>query len=345
MNPMQRINRGLTLPETMVAAGAGVVMLAVGTTVIANRGGVSDSQYKLAELGQANECYANDWGGSQWSAMPADAGLHGDDCNYYRLANQCPALYLGRGQGGAVWAYFSGCSGQPGNCGNWVQYRPMNFTTDPTSRTVGSCRVMNVWGFREYVSHRFYAPEWFSEDDPNYAGASTQFEEAFEFNYPVAALDGGFANSSFCYSPAAMLHPGVLRARAEGGFQAPASFANSYRTPTVTQCVHPALKTRMLEYGWYRGAPQAGLAFNAGRKSSPYALYFDGSVQMASMASAEADDDIVRAASKTGDGLWSDDTPFGAEAWFDTDPVDGLRTGFHMLTTGGITGRDILTRE
>jgi len=66
---------------------------------------------------------------------------------------------------------------------------------------------------------------------------------------------------------------------------------------------------------------------------------------MASMASAEADDDIVRAASKTGDGLWSDDTPFGAEAWFDTDPVDGLRTGFHMLTTGGITGRDILTRE
>jgi hypothetical protein len=101
----------------------------------------------------------------------------------------------------------------------------------------------------------------------------------------------------------------------------------------------------MCEYGWYRGAPSAGLAFNAGRKSSPYTLFFDGSVQTVSMAHAEADDIIVRESSKSGDGLWSDDTPLGANGWQPTAPVDGARTSFHILTTGGILGRDLLSRD
>ena len=101
----------------------------------------------------------------------------------------------------------------------------------------------------------------------------------------------------------------------------------------------------MCEYGWYRGAPSAGLAFNAGRTSSPYTLFFDGSVQSVSMAQAEADDIIVRESSKSGDGLWSDDTPFGANGWQPSTPVDGARTSFHILTTDGILGRDLLTRD
>ena len=338
--------RGLTIPEVLVGAGCVAVILAIGTTVVAKGGGVSDSHFKLAELAQANECYANDFGGRQFGVMPATAGQYGDTCATFISQAWCPRpIYLGFSANGAMWGYYIGgvgfCanSGYPGNCGNWSLYRPMNFSA--AEAAVGSFRMPNVVGFREYLSHRFYSPEWYAEDDPGYAWASTQFNADDEFNF-----DGtNYRDSSFCFSPAAMLHPGVLRARAEGGFQAPAGFSDSYRAPAVTQCTHPSLKTRMCEYGWYRGAPTTGLAFNAGRKSAPCTLFFDGSVQSVSMLHAEADDTIVRAGSKSGDGLWSDDTPLGVDGWQPTAPVDGVRTSFHILTTNGILGRDLLTRD
>jgi len=63
------------------------------------------------------------------------------------------------------------------------------------------------------------------------------------------------------------------------------------------------------------------------------------------MVDAEIDDLIVRDGSKSGDGLWSSDTPLGELGYRPTGTVDGLATGFHILTTGGILGRDILSRE
>ena len=335
--------RGLTLTEAVVAIGSAAVLLSVGTTVLAYKGGTSDSMYKLAEFGQAHACYANDWNERQWTALPDNAGAFADNCGSYTATDGCPRMVLGFGSTGAVWGYFLNCGGLPGNCSTWARLRPMNFSV--ADRTTGAFRQSNVWGFREYVSKNYYSNEWFSADDPVYAAAAAQFNSPYEFAFPVAGLPGGFAQSSFCLSPAAMLNPGVLRAKAEGGFQAPNAFIDSYRSPTVTQCMHPALKSRMTEYGWFRDAPSDGLAFNAGRESAPFTLFFDGSVQATSMAQAELDDAMVRAGNKFGDGLWSDDTTYGIDAWQDTKSVDGLRSGFHMLTTGGILGRDLLTRE
>jgi hypothetical protein len=347
-------SRGCTLTEALVAIGAVTVLVATGTTVLANRERGVDSARKLAELAQANECYAADWANRQWTALPDDAGAFGDDCTSYIAANGStssttsiysvmPSAIFGRDASNAYWGFFIG--GGFG-CGNWPNMRPMNFA--PASKQYGAWQLPNVWGFREYVSRSFYSPEWYAEDDPNYAVVSAQFNAAPEFTSNIGATTGpwsGLAVSSYSFSPAAMLNPGVLRAREDGGFQAPAAFVDSYRAPTVSQCMHPSLKTRMCETGWFRGAPSQGLPFNAGAASSPYTLFFDGSVQAISMSHAIADDAIVREGNKFDDGLWSNDTTLGPDGWQLVPSVDGATTSFHMLTTGGILGRDLLTRE
>jgi hypothetical protein len=343
--------RGFTLTDALVGVAAASVFTCVAVTLPMRGSGGLDSQYKLAELAQANECYANDFAGRQFGVMPADAGEFGDSCTTYLNQVQCPTqVLLGRDSNGAMWGYWLGSTGRcsssvvAGSCGNWGVLQPISFTG--TSPGYGSFRLPNIAGFREYLAKNFYSPEFYAEDDPAYAGVpALAAHPTSEFTFPAPGIPGGFANSSYCFSPAAMLNPGVLRAKADGGFQAPAQFADSYRSPAVSQCTHPSLKTRMCEYGWYRGAPSAGLAFNAGAKSSPYTLFFDGSVQTVSMAHAVADDIIAREGSKSGDGLWSDDTPFGVNGWQPTTSVDGTRTSFHILTTGGILGRDLLSRD
>ncbi len=251
---------------------------------------------------------------------------------------------LGWGSNGALWGYFIGSGacgsyGYPGNCGNWSVYTPLDFTTQH-----GSFRIPNIIGFREYVSQKFYTPDWYAEDDPEYTIASVYFDDPAEFTYNSTTME--YADSSFCLSPAALFHPGVFRARAEGGYQSPTQFADSMRTPTVMQCTHPSLKTRMCEYGWFRDAPEEGLAFTAGLESAPYAMFFDGSVASVRMADAQEQDSLVYESSPTRDGLWTRETPLGKYGW---DPqsqrFEGQASGFHILTRDGILGRDLLTRE
>jgi hypothetical protein len=348
MHPQSNLKtgRGFSRIDILIGTGACATITCVALTLPMRGGGGLDSQYKLAELAQANECYANDFAGRQFGVMPADAGAYGDNCGTYVNQSHCPrAVTLGEDLNGAVWGYWLSCGGiTAGSCGNWAFYRPINFTGGASG--FGSFRIPNANGFREYLSKNFYSPEWYAEDDPTYAGVpELSTHPTSEFTFPAPGIPDGYQDSSYCFSPAAMLNPGVLRAKADGGFQAPASFADSYRAPTVSQCTYPSLKTRMCEYGWYRGAPSAGLPFNAGRKSSPYTLFVDGSVESISMAHAEADDIIVRAGNKSGDGLWSDDTPLGPDGWLSANSTDGVRTSFHILTTNGILGRDLLSRD
>ncbi len=345
-----RTPRAFTMAETIVAIVTTGFVACVGATVLGTRGEGLDAQYKLSQLGQAQACYSSDWDNRQWTALPYDAGVNGATCNWF-LNVTCPnQQLLGRGQNGAYWGYFTGSQGlcaahgYPGGCGNWAVYVPIGFDASSTVGG-GAFRMPNMMGIREYTSKNFYAREWFSEDDPSFAGASTQFNSALEFSYPVSAIPGGYANSSYCFSPAAMLHQAVFRPLAEGGFQNPHAFADCYRAPSVTQCAYPSLKTRMCEYGWYRNAPSANLAFSSGRSANPATLFFDGSVQLVLLADAEYDDAIAREGSRSGDGLWSRDTPMGTAGFRPTGTVDGLETGFHILTTGGTLGRDLLQRK
>ncbi len=343
--------RAFTMAELIVAIAATGVVACVGATVLGTRGEGLDAQYKLSQLAQAHACYANDWDNRQWTALPYDAGVNGATCNLFLMSVTCPnQQLLGRGSGSAIWGFFLGsigrcaADGYPGSCDNWAAYTPLDFLIGSTGN-FGAFRMPNMQGMREYLSKNWYAREWFSEDDPAFTAVSAQFNSPAEFTYPVSGLAEGIANPSYCLSPAAMLHQDVLRPLAEGGFQNPHAFAECYRAPSVTQCTYPSLKTRMCEYGWYRNAPSANLAFSAGRAANPATLFFDGSVQMVLMASAEYDDAIAREASASRDGLWSRDTTFGKDGYQPTGTVDGLHTGFHILTTGGILGRDLLQRD
>lgn len=343
----QRSSAGLTITEVLLVVAVLFTCVCATTAMMGSQRGGADSQFKLAELAQANACYANDFAQRQFTAIPDSAAITGDVCATFLSTRFCPSpLWLGKDNGGGIWAFYiggSGCGNYPGNCGNWSALRTMNFANAESE--IGAFRIPNALGFREYLCRQYYSTDFFAQDDPAHPAVVGLMNSPGEFVYPATGISSGFAYPSYCWSPAAMLHPGVLRSRAEGGFQVPSAFTDSYRSPSVTQCMHPSLKTRMTEYNWLRNAPQANLTFNSGAKSSPYTLFFDGSVQSISMAHAEADDAIARAGSTSGDGLWSDDTTYGSAGWQPTASVDGTRTSFHILTTGGILGRDLLTRD
>ena len=58
------------------------------------------------------------------------------------------------------------------------------------------------------------------------------------------------------------------------------------------------------------------------------------------MSTFAADD--ATAAQQTGDGLWSRDTPYGANGVWSNEAIGGFYNSAHLLTTEGILGRDLL---
>ena len=150
-----------------------------------------------------------------------------------------------------------------------------------------------------------------------------------------------------------------------GGWQDPRDVSGGYASPSVDQCLHPDLKTRMVERWWIDGAPSrfnpffhtgaddgqvntsskpgVHYLFNQGHASRPQTLFFDGSI--ATVRTGDAyQDDLQYQKTSGGDGLWSRDTTMGPDGYFGSQGVDDF-TSFHVLTTDGIRGRDFLSRE
>ncbi|MCA9285621.1 MAG: hypothetical protein KDA22_10415, partial [Phycisphaerales bacterium] len=70
-------------------------------------------------------------------------------------------------------------------------------------------------------------------------------------------------------------------------------------------------------------------------------LFFDGHVSAAS--TADAMDADQRASNDSGHGLWSRDTPLGANGYYGSIAYDWVvDTSYHVLTIDGILGRDFL---
>ncbi|MBL9118577.1 MAG: prepilin-type N-terminal cleavage/methylation domain-containing protein [Phycisphaerae bacterium] len=356
----KRCHAGFTLLELLIT----LVVLAVLVAAVAplarhaRAGGLRTVSLKnLVVLGEAEACYANDWNDRQWSIAPRDFGVVNGSCSAYASSITCPPqAILGKSSNGASWAYFWGsqglCAGYgyPGNCSNADVYRPINFSGADAG--FGAFRLPSLRGFQEYVGEKFYEKEWYSQlDTVTWSVAEQYFPLPDQFTH-VQSI--GIAYAAYCLSPAAMFHPEVLRRPSLGGFRNPnASFADSYRAPSLNQCVHPELKTRMVEHSWLVNPPSptnpnfAGdepWYFNHGLASRPGSLFFDGSVQEMTMKQAVADDQAMLRSTKLVDGLWSRDTPFGPNGYFGAQAYDGTRNSFHILTTDGILGRDFLKR-
>ncbi len=74
-------------------------------------------------------------------------------------------------------------------------------------------------------------------------------------------------------------------------------------------------------------------------------MFYDGSIRMMSVMEALSSDRRTARQNSNGAGLWSRDTPFGAEGYLTTDGYDFAETSYHILTIDGVRGRDTVGRE
>ena len=353
-SPSTLRRRGTTLTDALVLLVTTAVILGAALPMLGSlnlQSRETNSLAKLSRLGQAHACYAADWNDRQVTWIPDDFAADGtnDAWTYFETRNCISPLILGFDSIGgsvALWGYWTGCDYSLGSPGNVDVLKPINLESEYTLG-FGSFRIPNSQRFRSYVSSRFYAPQWYAVGDYDTEAASELFNIEGEFT----STFGQLYLSSYALSPAAMLDSGVLRKASEGGYQAPEDYADYYRSPHVSACSHPALKTRMIEHNWFRDAPGVpsdsggNWQFNQGLAANPCTLFFDGSTSKLMTFQAWEDDMTVMGGTKGKDGLWSRDTPFGETGYGGEYSIDGAVVSHHILTTDGIKGRDILSRS
>jgi hypothetical protein len=112
----------------------------------------------------------------------------------------------------------------------------------------------------------------------------------------------------------------------------------------------------MIEHNWlqntpdqlnnpsFTGATPTPWFFNHGYNSSPACLFFDGHIELVGCQRAMAADQRVNTGNNG--SCWSKNTPLGPNGYFGAQSYDFLvKTSFHILTTDGIEGRDVLGIE
>jgi prepilin-type N-terminal cleavage/methylation domain-containing protein len=360
--PIRR--RGFTIVELLVVVSIISLLIALLLPAVAkgrDKALITQSVSNLRNLASANESYAGDWGGRQFTAIPDDTGLANGDCGIYKTNIACPPpLIVGTAPNGDIWGAWLGGGGKctgvvtAGSCIYWSFYVPINFSSP--SQGFGSFRVPNAKPFAAYVGRRFYDPTFYAPKDVlPLAKAAKFFTSPGEFD---ADQSGEWERSSYCFSPAAMYDAKVLARNGTAfdgfGYTAPQTLKAGYRSPPVSRCKYPTLKTRMLEHNWLQNAPDSPInaaflggttpwTFNHGYNSAPVTLFFDGHVELVGcQRSMQADQRIA----DSNGSVWSTNTPFGEAGYYGGQSYDFLvDTSFHILTTDGIEGRDVLGAE
>ena len=234
----------------------------------------------------------------------------------------------------------------------------------------GYFRFPNARQFSQYLGGRFfdgvfYAPRDEAAMDLREGPAESPYEypnvELMKANYDWG--DNDFCYSSYSLSPAALFTPEVMGHKDgdEGGWKDPWSLPAGLRAPSLAQARYPSLKTHMLEHHWLQKPPQPcnpavvepdlrpyrncqPFFFNQGWDSSPATLFYDGHVAQIGIRESQRADGQVRTQTGSADwGLWSRDTPFGADGYWIGRGYDVANSSVHILTTDGILGRDITT--
>ena len=244
----------------------------------------------------------------------------------------------------------------------WSQGIPWHFSAqscsscfEPLSFNVGfgSFRLYNfAKGFHDYVNGRVYDPVFYAPNDTVIIEA---VESAFDDPDELVLIDGipVVHVPSYALSPAAMWNPQVMRAPSAGGWQDPWSLppGDGFASPPLAGAEYPDLKTHMIEHSWVQDPPAEcnpaflgcqPFYFNHGIDSMPATLFYDGHVRLLPNAEVFAADQQILKQTGGVDGLWSRDTPFGANGYFIEFGYDGTPLSHHVLTTDGILGRDTL---
>ncbi|MBT8485595.1 MAG: type II secretion system protein [Phycisphaerales bacterium] len=247
---------------------------------------------------------------------------------------------------------------------------PISF--ESTFGHFGAFRLINVQQFHQYVSGKFYDKVFYAPKDDVVIEEITGggFEGSNCFDDPGEYCDRPHPTglgevpvwSSYVLSPAAMFNPQVMSRDdpsdpGANGWIDPWTLGGGFRSPSPSQCLFPSLKTRMLEHHWLQNT-QVGCNpgfspgsyggcepyyFNHAWESSPMTLFYDGHVEGVGVRKAMRADGRMRAQTGVANwGLWSKDTFFGEDGYLIDAGYDQAATSFHVLTTDGIRGRDIL---
>jgi prepilin-type N-terminal cleavage/methylation domain-containing protein len=343
---------------------------------------LSLSQSNLRNMATAHANYGAEWNDRQLTLIDDNITNYGNSANTafnnYIIAHggttggnaiiddaaYHPPIYLGWGyEDGDPNAYrmFAYRQHWPGN---WGLPQPIVFQGPANWVGFGSFRLVNCQQFNQYVSGKFYDKVFYAPKDTVVITAIGEcFNDPGEFcdEPPLAGYGDVPYWSSYVLSPAAMFSPAVMMhldpADPTSGWKDPWSLPAGFRCPSFGQCAFPALKTHMLEHHWLQSRKSecnpgwsAGIYgdcepwyFNHGWESSPMTLFYDGHVESVGVRKAERAH--LRAKEQNEWGLWSEDTPMGPGpngGYFQNYAYDAASTSFHILTTDGIRGRDIV---
>jgi prepilin-type N-terminal cleavage/methylation domain-containing protein len=376
---MKTRKQGFTIVELLVVVSIIALLIAILLPAIGkarDAARVTQSSANLRNLAVSNDTYSSDWADRQFTAVPDDMGLAQGNSATYNAEIACmPQQLIGYDYLGRLWGYWCGGGMCPGNfpqgCTFQYAYPPLNYSlfNGPSSADIfGSYAMPNNKAFNAYVGERWYDPVfWAPKDTYPMKVAEKYFAFPDEF---VTQTSGPqeISYSSYVWSPAAMFSPEV---HSRCGFKEPdqPNFPASYRSPAVGQCRFPDLKTRMLEEHWLQNNEsdknpsfenfiecKKAWKFNHGYNSKPVTMFFDGHVSVVGVSDAmEADTRAKKQAENNSTcnncadsgscepGLWVRGSKFGQDGYFGNVSYDTIvDTSYHILTTDGILGRDVI---
>jgi len=346
--------RGLTIVEVLVLLACLVALVAMGLPAFQRLGCSAmrmTSRANLALLSEAHAMYAIDWSNRQFTFTPDTLGVAGGNTSAWEQLNGCvPQALLGEDHQGVPFRMGTECADlNLAEKDNWI--KPLSFGQDFTTKTayrLANARLVNV-----YLNGRFYDPLFYAPDDPL---VTEELRDAQKQGADFAELSTGLIPSTYAYSPAAMYDPRVFGLGWSGTNPPwrnpdadPFLGGMGYQSPSVTQCVYPSLKTKLMEM-WTIENPRipcmnysppgecVPLQWNHSYRSRPLTLFFDGSVRIMTPREPQYAEQLSTTK------LWLRTTPLGSHGYLGGSADDFLvRTSAHFLTTFGIAGRDTIS--
>jgi len=331
----------LLVVVSIIALLVGILLPAIGKA--REQANLTKSQANLRQIAIAHQTYGAEFADRQFTLIDDLISTYGGDytgaVNGYASVNGFyPPIGLGQDANGGLWIL------------NAFISAPYSWSTPFAD--FGSFRIINAEAFNQYVGGSFIDPVFYAPKDRVVTEGllSSGWEES-PGTFDPSQFSGSQPWSSYVLSPAAMYNPAVF---AKTGFIDPWSINAGHRCPSFSDALFPELKTHMLEHHWLQNAQLpcndafAGgnydgcepYYFNHAQRSQPVTLFYDGHIQAVGVRQAEQDN--VRNINTSGFPLWSPDTPNGVDGYFMNIGYDFSETSFHIFTTEGIRGRDIL---